>query len=282
MTRRAPVAATVVGGPARVTGSRAGFLALAVLTEVRAGMRSPEFAVLGVAMPVVLYAIFALPTAGSRLPGGTPYGLALLAGIGCYAVLTLGIVVSGEDVAKDRGRGWLRTLAATPVPAGAYQVGKLGAGLVHGLSTVAGLCVFAALLGPVRLEAGRWLALGALLVCGVLLFSPLGFAIAYLARPRTAVVLTNAVFLPLSFLSGFLVPLSELPGVVGDVARWLPTYHFGQLVLRTAVDEGDVAVFTGASPQPLGVHVAWVLGGAAVLAALAIAAAHREAVTRRG
>ncbi|WP_432483682.1 ABC transporter permease [Kineococcus esterisolvens] len=267
---------------ARPTGPRAGFLALAVLTEVRAGLRTPEFAVLGMAMPVILYAVFALPNAGGELPGGTPTGLAMLAGLGCYGALTLGIVVFGEDVAKDRGRGWLRTLAATPVPAGAYQLGKLGAGLVHGVLMVTALCAFAAVAGGVRLAAGGWLALGALLVAGVLASSPLGFAIAYLARPRAAVVVTNVVFLPLSFASGFLVPLSQLPDAVGDVARWLPTYHFGQLVLRAVVEDRDVEALTGAATQPVLVHLAWVLGGAALLAGLALRAAHRETVTRRG
>ncbi|WP_432564802.1 ABC transporter permease [Kineococcus sp. SYSU DK003] len=267
---------------ARRAGSRFGFAGLAVRTEVRAGLRTPEFAVLGMALPLILYAIFALPNADSTLPGGTSFGLVMLAGIGCYGSLTLGIVVFGEDVAKDRARGWLRTLAATPVPAGAYQLGKLGAGFVHGLLMVSALCLFAGLVGSVDLSAGEWLALGALLVAGVLLFSPLGFAIAYLARPRAAVVVTNVLFLPLSFLSGFFVPLSELPDVIGRIAQWLPSYHFGQLVLQTVVDDTDIAALTGLSVQPVAVNVAWVLGSAVVFAAVALAAAHREAVTRRG
>ncbi|WP_432543063.1 ABC transporter permease [Kineococcus sp. SYSU DK002] len=264
------------------TGSRVAFARLAVLTEARAGLRRPEFAVLGMTLPVILYAIFGLPNADSTLPGGTDTGLVMLAGIGCYGALTLGIVVFGEDVAKDRGRGWLRTLAATPVPAGAYQLGKLGAGFVHGILMVTALCLFAGLVGDVDLSAGQWATLGALLVAGVLAFSPLGFAIAYLARPRTAVVVTNVLFLPLSFVSGFFVPLSELPDVIGQTAQYLPSYHFGQIVLHAVADDADIRWLTGLDTQPLGVHVAWVLGSAVLFTVVALAAAHREAVTRRG
>ncbi|GAA0323396.1 ABC transporter permease [Kineococcus aurantiacus] len=265
-----------------LTGSRLGFARLAVVTEARAGLRRPEFAVLGMTLPVILYAIFGLPDAGDELPGGTPTGVVMLAGIGCYGALTLGIVVFGEDVAKDRGRGWLRTLAATPVPTGAYQLGKLGAGFVHGLLMVTALCLFAGLVGAVSLTAREWVVLGALLVAGVLAFSPLGFAIAYLARPRAAVVVTNVLFLPLSFVSGLFVPLSELPDVIGQVARWLPSHHFGQVVLHAVADDADIARLTGLGTQPVGVHVAWVLGSAVLFTVVALAAAHREAVTRRG
>jgi ABC-2 type transport system permease protein len=129
---------------------------------------------------------------------------------------------------------------------------------------------------------GRWLGFGALLVAGVLVFSSLGFAIAYLARPRTATMLINVIFLPLSFASGFFVPLSELPSWVSDVAGYLPTFHFGQLAYRTVMPEASVEAFTGTASSPLWVHVLWVLGSAAALAALALWGARREAVTRRG
>jgi ABC-2 type transport system permease protein len=116
----------------------------------------------------------------------------------------------------------------------------------------------------------------------VLLFSPLGFAIAYVARPKAAAVIANVVFLPLAFASGFFVPLSELPDVMGDIARYLPTYHFGQLVYGALMPRGDVEAFTGAATQPALLHVAWVVGSALVLGAAALWAARREAVTRRG
>lgn len=267
---------------ARPNGGRAGLLALQVATEVRAGLRSPEFAVGAVVIPVILYAMFGLPNASSELPGGTRIGLAMLVSLTCYGVVTLAIVVFGEDVAKDRGRGWLRTLRATPFPTSAYLVGKVGSALVHTLLVTAAMAVLATTAGGVGLGAGEWLGFAALMLVGVVLFSPLGFAIAYLARPKAAAVIANVVFLPLAFASGFFVPLSELPAVMGDVARFLPTYHFGQLAYRLLLPADDVEAFTGAGTQPVALHVAWVVGSALVLGGLALAAARREAVTRRG
>lgn len=261
---------------------RWGLLALQVLTELRAGLRTPEFAVGAVAIPVILYGMFGLPDASSELPGGGRVGAAMLASLACYGVVSLAIFVFGEDVAKDRGRGWLRTLRATPVPTGAYLVGKLGAALGYAALVVVALGALAATAGGVQAAPARWAALGGLLLAGVVVFSPLGFAIAYLAEPRAAAVVANVVFLPLSFASGFFVPLSELPDVMSDVARVLPTFHFGQLVYPVLLDAGDVAAFTGAAGRPAWEHAAWVLAYAVEFAVAALWAARREAVTRRG
>jgi ABC-2 type transport system permease protein len=281
---RPPVPAVPAVRAVRATrnGGRAGLLALQVVTEVRSSLRSPEFAVGAVIIPVILYAMFGLTNASSLLPQGTRIGLAMLLSLSCYGIVTLAIVMFGEDVAKDRGRGWLRTLAATPFPTGVYLAGKVGAALVSGLLIATAMAVLAATAGGVDLDPADWAVYAALMLAGVVLFSPLGFAIAYLARPKAAAVIANVVFLPLAFASGFFVPLSELPDVMGDLARYLPTYHFGQLVYRALMPAGDVEAFTGAAMQPAALHVAWVVGSAAVLGAAALLAARREAVTRRG
>jgi ABC-2 type transport system permease protein len=280
--RAVPTVPAVPAVRATRNGGRAGLLALQVVTEVRSSLRSPEFAVGAVIIPVILYAMFGLTNASSLLPQGTRIGLAMLLSLSCYGIVTLAIVMFGEDVAKDRGRGWLRTLAATPFPTGVYLAGKVGAALVSGLLIATAMAVLAATAGGVDLDPADWAVYAALMLAGVVLFSPLGFAIAYLARPKAAAVIANVVFLPLAFASGFFVPLSELPDVMGDLARYLPTYHFGQLVYRALMPAGDVEAFTGAAMQPAALHVAWVVGSAAVLGAAALLAARREAVTRRG
>jgi ABC-2 type transport system permease protein len=282
-TARTTAAPGEAPGPevrARSNGGRVGLVALEVATEVRSSLRSPEFAVGAVIIPVILYAMFGLPN-DSSLPGGTTIRLAMLLSLSCYGIVTLAIVVFGEDVAKDRGRGWLRTLRATPFPTSVYLTGKLGAALVHGVLIVAAMSVLAATAGGVRLDPAQWAAFGGLMLAGVVVFSPLGFAIAYVAQPRAAAVIANVIFLPLAFASGFFVPLSELPDVMGDIARFLPTYHFGQLVYGALVPAADVVAFTGAATQPVALHLAWV-GSALLLTAAALLAARREAVTQRG
>ncbi|WP_309133365.1 ABC transporter permease [Cellulomonas sp.] len=278
----APVARAPRAAAPRPTGGRAGLLAATVVVDLRSSFRNAEFAVGAVAVPVLLYAMFGLPNASSQLPGGTRVGLAMLVSLTAYGVVSLALFTFGENVAKDRGRGWFRTLRATPFPTGVYLAGTSLTAAVHALLIVLSTGLLAALAGGVRLDVGEWAAFAALMTAGVLLFSTLGFAIAYLARPRAATVVANLLFLPLAFASGFFMPLSELPDVMGDIAPYLPTFHFGQLAYRLVMPDADVAAFTGAATQPVGVHVAWVLGSAVLLGAVALLAARREAVTRRG
>lgn len=266
--------------PAQPNGGRLGLAALAAWIELRSCARSGEFMVGVIAIPVILYAMFGLPN-GTALEGGTPIRLTSLVGICAYGIVSLAIFTFGQSVAEERGRGWTRALRATPMPTAVMLAAKTASALVHGTLIVVALGVLAATAGQVDLSPGEWLAFGATMISGVVVFSPLGFAIAFLARPRAADTITNLIFLPLAFASGFFIPLSELPGFMRTTAPWLPTYHFGQLGYRIVMPANDVEELTGIATGPIVGHLAVIIATAAALAAIALAAARREAVTRR-
>lgn len=265
----------------RRNGGRAGLLALHVATELRATARSAEFLIGAVAIPALLFAMIGLPNADRVLPGGTRVGAMMLVAWTAYGIVSLAIFTFGEQVAQDRGRGWIRTMRATPLPLWSYLGAKLAVAVVCAALVVASTSALAATAGGVALGAVGWAGFAATMVAGVLAFSTMGFTIAYLARPRAAVAIANLVFLPLSFLSGFFVPLSELPGFVQAVARWLPTHHLGQLAWQQVAVPSDVEAWIGAAPATPAANVAWVLASAALFAGLAVVASRREAVTRR-
>lgn len=263
-------------------GGRLGLLGHVVRLDVVAGLRTPEFAIGVIAVPVLLYAMFGLPNAANVMPAGTGVGAMMLVSLTCYGIVSLAIFAFGDEVAKERGRGWPRTLQATPVPAWAYLGGKLVMAVVYAALITAAMSLLAATAGGVSLPARAWLGFAGTMLGGVLAFSTLGFAVAYLARPRTATIITNLVFLPLAFLSGFFFPLSELPAVLRDLAPWLPTYHFGQLAWQRIAPVADAEAFTGIASPGTATHVAWLLGCTLVFGALALLGARREAATRRG
>lgn len=266
---------------ARPNGGRLGLLALAAWTELRSSARSAEFAVGALGIPVLLYAMFGLPNV-SELDGGTPLRTAMLVSLSAYGVVSLAIFTFGENVAKERGRGWTRTLRATPLPLGVHLLGKTVTAVAHAALIVVAMSVLAATAGGVDLPAGTWIAFAATMLAGVLAFSALGFAIALLARPRAATVISNLIFLPLAFASGFFVPLSELPATVRTIAPWLPTFHFGQLAYRIVMPADDVEDLTGVTTGSLATHLAWVAVATICLGGLALLAGRREALTRRG
>lgn len=263
-------------------GGPLGLIALMVRTNVRAGLRSPEFAIGVIAVPVLLYVMFGLPPADELLPAGTRAGTMMMVSLTAYGVVSLAIFTFGDDVAKERGRGWTRTLEATPVPMWGHLAAKLVMAAAYALLITIAVALVAAGAGGVRLPAATWLSYASTMVGGVLAFSTLGFAIAYLAEPRTATVIANLVFLPLAFLSGFFFPLSQLPEILHGVAPWLPTYHFGQLAWSRVAPLADAEAFTGIASPGVGVHLAAVVASTLVFGVVALVAARREAVTRRG
>lgn len=263
------------------TGGPLGLLFMATWVELRSSARSTEFAVGAIALPVLLYVMFALPNDG-ELNGGTPMRTAMLASLCAYGVISLAIFTFGENIAKERGRGWIRALRATPLPIGIHVLAKVATALVHAALIVVAMSVVAAAGASVDLPATAWIALGLTMLTGVIAFSALGFVIALLVSPRAATAIANLIFLPLAFASGFFIPLSELSATMRDIAPWLPTFHFGQLAYRIVMPASDVEDLTGITAGSVGVHLAWVITTTVVLGGLSLLAARREAVTRRG
>jgi ABC-2 type transport system permease protein len=275
-----------LAGPTRDRGTQPngghlGLLALASWTELRSSARSAEFAVGAVGIPVLLYMMFGLPNP-NELDGGTTIRTAMLVSLSAYGIVSLAIFSFGENVARERGRGWTRTLRATPLPTSVHLMGKVIAAVAHAALIIVAMSVLAATAGSVDLPATAWIAFGATTLAGVLAFSALGFAIALLARPRAATVISKLTFLPLAFASGFFKPLSELPPIMRTIAPWLPTFHFGQLAYRTVMPAQDVEDLTGIASGPIAAHLAWVAAATTALAVLALAASRCEAVARRG
>jgi ABC-2 type transport system permease protein len=279
--RAIPLARPTRDGGTQPNGGHLGLLALAAWTELRSSARSAEFAVGAVGIPVLLYMMFGLPDP-HELDSGTTIRTAMLVSLSAYGIVSLAIFSFGENVARERGRGWTRSLRATPLPTSVYLIGKVIAAVAHAALIIVAMSVLAATAGSVDLPATTWIAFGATTLAGVLAFSALGFAIALLARPRAATVISKLIFLPLAFASGFFMPLSELPPTMRTIAPWLPTFHFGQLAYRTVMPARDIEDLTGIASGPIAAHVAWVAAATTALAVLALAAARREAVSRRG
>lgn len=256
---------------AKPSGSIAGLLAAQVLAEVRQARRVPQFLIGVVAVPVMLYAMFGLPEAGQIMAGGTDIGAMMFASLSCYGVVSLAIFTFGVDVAQERGSGWLRRLHVTPMPMWAYLAGKCAMAVVLTAAILVATLAVAYLAGGVRFDPARLARTCLVLVAGALAFSPMGFALAFWARPRAAAAIGNLVFLPLAFASGFFYTLNALPDFLQDLAHYLPTYHFGQLVWNQLGPTADVVAFGSPAPDPLLVHLSWVIGCFIVFGVLAAA-----------
>jgi ABC-2 type transport system permease protein len=254
---------------ARRTRGPLAMLAAQVRADFLSSVRAPDFVIGIVAIPVMLYLMFGPPNAGSILPEGTRISTLMMPGFGAYGLLSLVIFAFGVEIAQERAKGWLRLMRATPVPAWAYFAGKLAMSLLFAVATLVVLFAVAAAFAQVRMPLGQWFAAAGALIGGALALAPMGFALGFLARARAATTIGNLIFLPLSFASGFFFPLAQLPQFLRDLAPFLPTYHYGQLVWATVGTPADVEAYLGMAPQGTWVSVAWLAATFVVFGVLA-------------
>jgi ABC-2 type transport system permease protein len=147
--------------------------------------------------------------------------------IGLVAFATMNaMLATGSRIAADRAAGWNRQLRVTPLPPYAYIGTKVLTGyLIAGLSIVT-LYVCGAALG-VSLPAGRWVAMTALILVGLIPFAALGIALGHLLSLDSVAPAVGGLVGLLALLGGSWFPISG-HGFLHDLAQVLPSYWLVQ------------------------------------------------------
>jgi ABC-2 type transport system permease protein len=201
------------------------------------------------ALPVLFLIILGSVFSGGtvKVPGGSlKTSIYFVPGIICMGIIAASFINLVISVTTARESGIYKRRRATPVPASVIIAGRASVAMVTALVIAAvllaiGWPAFGATI-PVR-------AAPALIVdsiVGALAFCCLGYALASLIdNADAAQPLTQAVILPLYFISGVFVPVSQLPGWLRNVAGVFPVRHLAQ------------ALLTAYNPHTSGAGFAW-------------------------
>jgi ABC-2 type transport system permease protein len=133
----------------------------------------------------------------------------------------------------QRDEGVLKRIRGTPLPGWAYLVGKI----LHSVLVMALLVVIVLAFGrvfyDVALPADSLPAFVVALLVGAATFCALGLATtAITPNVEAAPAVTNAIMLPLLFLSGVFFPVADSPAWMRTVSDIFPVKHF----LRAATE----------------------------------------------
>nr|BBH92080.1 hypothetical protein KTA_02790 [Thermogemmatispora argillosa] len=165
---------------------------------------------------------------------GNTHALQLHFGIAMAGFGTSGVSLGtlGSRLAQERQLGWLRLRQTTPLSPLAYFAAKVLATFSMAGMTI--ICVLTvALLEGLRVDNYWALVASALILwCGSLPFIALAFVIGSWTDAETGYIVSIGVYLVLGYLGGLLQPLQLMPGVLQDVARFLPSAHYLLLALR--------------------------------------------------
>lgn len=205
--------------------------------DLRAFFRNRQAQFFTLALPVLFLIIFAsvfgghgstVKVAGGRIDTSVSYVPGIMA-LGIIAAAFTNLIIS---VTAQREAGVLKRRRATPVPASAIIAGRSLTAVVTALGIAAvllaiGWAAFGAHV-PVRTAP----ALALTVVVGAISFCCLGFALAALIHDQDAAQpVTQAILLPLFFISGIFVATSNLPHWLGNVAQIFPVRHLAAALL---------------------------------------------------
>jgi ABC-2 type transport system permease protein len=206
------------------------------------------------ALPVLLLVILVGILGTHRTQGVT--GIATLETYYVPAMMTFGVVWASlvnltVTVTSERERGVLKRRRATPVPAPALIAARaltaaLLSLLVALLVLVVGRVAYGVEVGLEKLPALLLVAL-----VGSLSFCCLGYAlVSFIGSEEAAIPVTQAIALPLFFISGVLIEYAGIPDTMRSIAEVLPVQPLADAGLLAfdsreqgaAIAGGDLAV----------------------------------------
>jgi ABC-2 type transport system permease protein len=250
--------------PGRAAGTRRGLPLLIghqFHADLRCFLRNTQGVFFTLLMPVLFLVIFAsiFRNATVKVPGGTiNESVYYVPGIIAYGLIAAAFSNLATSVVRNREAGIYKRRRATPLPASAVIAAR------------AAVAVLTALVMTITLLVIGWAAYGATIpghtapafvldvIVGAAVFCCLGFALACLIRNVDAAQpFILGIVLPLCFISGVFIPISELPSWLARIGYVFPVHPLAAALLEAY------------NPHTTGSGLTW--GYLAILAAWGVA-----------
>jgi ABC-2 type transport system permease protein len=196
--------------------------------------RNPSAAFFNFLLPLLLLVLIAsaFDTADEGLE-------ILIPGVAGMGVLATTFTSLAFNLTMLRDDGVLKRIRGTPIPAGAYLAGLLGSATLNAFLQVALVVVIGNLAYGVDWPQDP-LLLVAFTALGVICFAALGIAFSHvIPNEDAAPAYTNAVFLPLIFISGVFYSVDDLPPLLLGIAEALPLKHLIDGLSHAIVGGGE-------------------------------------------
>ncbi len=225
--------------------------------------RNPASVFFTVLLPLIFLFIFATIFGNEEIEArGVKTTTYYVPAIIALAVISATSVSLAINLTEDRERGLLKRVRGTPLPPAAFVAGRVGNSLVVSLLMVALIAALGKLVYGVSLPDRTIPAVIVTLAVGASAFCCVGFALtAFIPSEDAAPAVTNAIMLPLYFISGVFIPDSEIPSGVLEVADIFPVRHFFEAFF-TAWDPNTTGA--GFELGHLAIVAGWGLAGLAV------------------
>ena len=188
--------------------------------ERRMFWRNPTAAFFNFLFPLILLALF-----GAVFANDQENLNVIVPGIAGMAIMATTFTALAFNMTFLREQGVLKRIRGTPLPAGAYLAGVFASAVANAVLQIviivlAGKAFFGIPWPPDPFE------LVVFATFGVVCFASLGIALSHaIPNFESAPAYTNAIFLPVIFISGVFFDADKAPKFLTDIAEALPLIH---------------------------------------------------------
>ena len=164
----------------------------------------------------------------------------MIPGILAITLMFGGLMGYSLEIASYREKGILRRIKVSPLSLPTFLAGGIAAVLVFTLLQTVLLLAVGVLAFKLRIS-GDYLYLAVLVVLGALSFLAVGFLVASLTRNmRSAQLASNAIAMPMMFLSGVFFSLEWMPTPLKVIAQCLPLYYLGHALREVMINSASL------------------------------------------
>jgi ABC-2 type transport system permease protein len=195
-------------------------------SEILRTFRNRRAFIFSIVFPLLLFWIIAAPQADEEITKGLgiTVGLYYMTTMAAYGAM-IASMSAGARIAAERESGWTRQLRISPLPVFAYFRTKVMVSYLTAATAMLLLYVSGYATG-VRLDAGKWLEMTALILIGLVPFAALGIWLGHLFTTDSMGPAIGGGAGLLALVGGFWFPITD--GVVRDIGQFLPSWWLVQ------------------------------------------------------
>jgi ABC-2 type transport system permease protein len=224
--------------------------------------RNKRYLIFTVALPVLLYLIFAKQNATAY---GVSYKAFYMVGMASFGAFSGAFNNNTIRISQERKDGWIRQLRLTPLPANGYVVAKIIASMAITVPSIVIVLLLGRFYGGVQLPAWKWIVIAVTIWLGTLIFAALAVAVGYKLDPNSVQPVAFVIYFLFVIFGGLWFPLS---GGLKKFGEFTPTY----MVVKISTD-----VLSGGTVQVI--DVVGILIWLAIFVGLATVAVRSTAET---
>lgn len=188
--------------------------------------RNPAATFFTVVLPLIFLVIFTSIFGNDTMANGAKVATLYVPGILALAIISATAVNLAITMTTRRERGLLKRVRGTPIPPWIFVAAQGIAGFVISVIMTVIIIVVGRILFGVSLNASGVPSLIITLIIGAVSFAMIGLALtAIIPSEDAAPAVTNAVFLPLYFISDIFIAGEGVPGWIQTIAKVFPVRH---------------------------------------------------------